>query len=139
MTLQGRATSEGTARYRERFRGVAAKDTRFEQNLWLSSSASDIPRRPRRGDRQRYAEAIARAVELGANVIDTGGQLPIPAQRARDRRRLKRSSTSGFVREELLICTKGGYIPFDSRLPSGRGGVRATSKRLRANGRRGSG
>ncbi|PYS97817.1 MAG: aldo/keto reductase, partial [Acidobacteria bacterium] len=38
MTLPGRATTEGTARYRERFRGVADEGHfRFEQNLWLSS------------------------------------------------------------------------------------------------------
>src|SRR2546430_41873 len=38
MTLHGFATSDGTARYSERFKGVAAEGHfRFEQNLWLSS------------------------------------------------------------------------------------------------------
>src|ERR687885_435514 len=73
MPLDGSATTEGTARYRDRFKGRAAENHfRLEQNLWLSSigigtylgdwdEATD----------ERYTQAVVRAVELGANVIDT--------------------------------------------------------------------
>src|SRR3954471_1618123 len=73
MPITGYATLDGTARYRERFKGRAAENHfRLEQNLWLSSigigtylgnwdEATD----------KRYADAVTRAVELGANVIDT--------------------------------------------------------------------
>ncbi len=38
MPLEGRATTEGTARYRDRFPVAAAEQHfRFEQSLWLSS------------------------------------------------------------------------------------------------------
>jgi len=38
VSLQGFATTEGTASYSERFRATAAEGHfRFEQNLWLSS------------------------------------------------------------------------------------------------------
>ena len=73
MPIDGWATFEGTARYRERFREVAAADHfRKRQDLWLSSIGVGTYL----GDADdetdaRYAEAVTRAVELGANVIDT--------------------------------------------------------------------
>ena len=35
--------------------------------------------------------------------------------------------TSGgdFAREEIVVCTKGGYLPFDGQPPAGQAGVRA--------------
>jgi aryl-alcohol dehydrogenase-like predicted oxidoreductase len=38
---------------------------------------------------------------------------------------LKQLASAGFAREELVICTKGGYLPFDSQPPAGQAGVRA--------------
>ena len=73
MPLTGSATLEGTARYRDRFKDQAAENHfRNEQNLWLSSiglgtylgvedDTTDA----------KYTAAGVRAVELGANVIDT--------------------------------------------------------------------
>lgn len=127
MTLQGRATNEGTAHYRERFDGVAA-DThfRFEQNLWLSSIGVGTYLGDADEETDRlYAEAIARAVELGANVIDTAANYRFQRSERAIGDALRQSSANGFAREELLICTKGGYIPFDSEAPAGREGARA--------------
>ena len=127
MTLQGFATTEGTARYRERFRGRAADGHfRFEQNLWLSSvgigtylggadEATDLA----------YASAVERAAELGANVIDTAANYRFQRSERSIGEALRRLSASGFGRDELVVCTKGGYIPFDSRPPAGQAGVRA--------------
>ena len=73
MPIDGWATLDGTARYRERFREVAAPaHFRQQQELWFSS----IGMGTYLGDADdetdaRYAEAVTRAVELGANVIDT--------------------------------------------------------------------
>ena len=126
MSLQGRATSEGTTRYRERFRGVAVEEHfRFEQNLWLSSIGvgTYLGNADEETDRA-YAEAIARAVELGANVIDTAANYRFQRSERAIGDALGQLSARGFAREEFLICTKGGYIPFDSRPPAGQSGVR---------------
>ena len=64
MSLDGWATSAGTARYRERFRETADKDHfRKGQDLWLSSIGVGTYL----GDADdetdsRYAEAVTRAV-----------------------------------------------------------------------------
>ena len=62
MTLPGHATTEGTARYRERFRGVAAEGHfRFEQNLWLSSvGVGTYLGGPDEETDRAYADAVAR-------------------------------------------------------------------------------
>jgi aryl-alcohol dehydrogenase-like predicted oxidoreductase len=120
MLIAGSATPEGTTRYRERFKDSAATN-HFKQgrDLWLSSigvgtylgdadDATDA----------RYTQAVVRAVELGANVIDTAANY-----------RFQRSERSigaaldvltkerGLSRDEIIVCTKGGYLPFDGAAP----------------------
>ena len=61
---------------------------------------------------QNYTRAIVRAVELGVNVIDSAANY-----------RFQRSERSigqalqTLARDELVICTKGGYLPFDGVPP----------------------
>jgi aryl-alcohol dehydrogenase-like predicted oxidoreductase len=120
MSLNGYATLEGTARYRERFKERAAENHfRHEQNLWLSSigigtylgnwdAATD----------ERYTEAITRAVELGVNVIDTASNYRF--QRSERSIGAALGSLTGertATRDEFIICTKGGYLPFDNEPP----------------------
>jgi aryl-alcohol dehydrogenase-like predicted oxidoreductase len=127
MSLPGHATTEGTARYRERFRGVAAEGHfRFEQNLWLSSiGTGTYLGDPDEETDRAYAESVARAVELGANVIDTAANYRFQRSERSIAGALRRLDAEGFGRDELVVCTKGGYIPFDSRPPAGQAGVRA--------------
>ncbi|HEX3559518.1 MAG TPA: aldo/keto reductase [Pyrinomonadaceae bacterium] len=127
MTLQGHATTEGTARYRERFSGAAAEGHfRFEQNLWLSSigTGTYLGQWDEETDRA-YADAITRAVELGANVIDTAANYRFQRSERSIAEALLALRAGGFARDELVVCTKGGYLPFDSRPPAGQEGVRA--------------
>ena len=62
MTLPGHATAEGTRRFSERFRGVAADGHfRFEQNLWLSSvGVGTYLGGPDEETDRAYADAVAR-------------------------------------------------------------------------------
>jgi aryl-alcohol dehydrogenase-like predicted oxidoreductase len=127
MSLKGRATNEGTARFVERFRGVAAEGHfRFEQKLWLSSIGvgTYLGQWDEETDRA-YADAITRAVELGANVIDTAANYRFQRSERSIGEALRRLNAAGFTREELVVCTKGGYLPFDSRPPAGQAEVRA--------------
>ena len=58
--------------YRERFPQAATDHFRAAQNLWLSSiGIGTYLGQPEDETDRRYTEAIVRAVELGANVIDT--------------------------------------------------------------------
>src|SRR3989440_2617032 len=127
MTLPGHATAEGTRRFSERFRGVAAeRHFRFEQNLWLSSvGVGTYLGGPDEETDRAYADAVARAVELGANVVDTAANYRFQRSERSVGEAMRRLTEQGFAREELVVCTKGGYLPFDSRPPAGQAGVRA--------------
>jgi len=127
MTLPGHATAEGTRRFSERFRGVAAEGHfRFEQNLWLSSvGVGTYLGGPDEKTDRAYADAVARAVELGANVVDTAANYRFQRSERSVGEAMRRLTEQGFAREEIVVCTKGGYLPFDSRPPAGQEGVRA--------------
>ncbi len=120
MTLPGPATLDGTSRYRERFKKHAAENHfRYEQNLWLSSIGigTYLGNADEATDR-RYVEAIARAVELGANVIDAAANYRFQRSERSIGKALAVLTERGFAREEILICTKGGYLPFDGAPPT---------------------
>jgi len=127
MTLAGHATTEGTTTYRERFRDSAAEGHfRFEQNLWLSSvGVGTYLGDPDEETDNAYTEAITRAVELGVNVIDTAANYRFQRSERSVGEALRNLKAAGFGREELVVCTKGGYLPFDTHPPAGQSGVRA--------------
>jgi len=124
--ISGYATAAGTARYRDRFPqlNAAGHFRRTEHvpqvnELWLSSigigtylgDADDTADRA-------YTESITCALRHGVNVVDTA----INYRNQRSERNvgaaLKQVIASGqFVRDEVLICTKAGYMPFDSDVP----------------------
>jgi aryl-alcohol dehydrogenase-like predicted oxidoreductase len=113
------ATLEETARYRERFAGVLASNHFRQQNdLWLSSIG--IGTYLGNADEEtdaRYTEAISRAVALGANVIDTASNYRFQRSERSIGKALRDLQQQGFARSELVICTKGGYLPFDGAPP----------------------
>lgn len=65
-----------------------------------------------------YTNAIVRAVQLGCNVIDTAANYRFQRSERSIGKALKAlASEHGVAREELVICTKGGYLPFDGSPP----------------------
>lgn len=119
MSIKGSATLEGTKRYRERFGDTAALGHfREQQNLSLSSIGTGTYL----GDADdetdaRYAEAVTRAVELGANVVDTAANYRFQRSERSIGEALRVLTKKGFARDEIIICTKGGYLPFDGAPP----------------------
>jgi aryl-alcohol dehydrogenase-like predicted oxidoreductase len=120
MSPSDHATPEGTARYRERFSGRAAKNHfRVQHSLQLSSIGigtylgnADEP------TDTRYKEAAVRAVQLGVNVIDSAANYRFQRSERSIGAALKTLTTEhGFTRDELVLCTKGGYLPFDGAPP----------------------
>ncbi len=119
MSITNNATGEGTARYRDRFPDAAEGHFRECQQLWLSSIGigTYLGNADDRTD-QAYAATVARAVELGANVIDTASNYRFQrSERAIGNALRQLIETKGFSRDELVICTKGGYLPFDGAPP----------------------
>ena len=120
MPIDGYATLEGTARYRERFKGRSAENHfRLEQNLWLSSiGIGTYLGRNDEGTDARYTESVRRAVEHGANLIDTAANYRFQRSERSIGAALRHLTEERICeRDELVICTKGGYLPFDGAPP----------------------
>jgi aryl-alcohol dehydrogenase-like predicted oxidoreductase len=118
--MSTRATSAGTERYRVRFAEHAAQDHfRQQQDLILSSIGigTYLGNADETTDRA-YTGAVVRAVQLGANVIDSAANYRFQRSERSIGEALKILTTEhGFAREEFVICTKGGYLPFDGAPP----------------------
>jgi len=120
MRLPGHATPEGTDRYRGRFAAkVAEGHFRRYHDLWLSSIGlgTYLGDEDDRTDRQ-YRDAVTRAVEMGCNVLDSA----INYRHQRSERvvgeALRFLLRSGrAARDEIVVATKGGFIPFDGGYP----------------------
>ncbi|HEX8709045.1 MAG TPA: aldo/keto reductase [Pyrinomonadaceae bacterium] len=120
MPVNGYATLEGTTRYRERFSGrVAENHFRLEQDLWLSSiGIGTYLGQPNEETDRRYSDAVVRAVELGANLIDTAANYRFQRSERSIGAALRHLTESGIcARDEVVVCTKGGYLPFDGKPP----------------------
>lgn len=121
MPIKGFATQDGTSSYRERFKEkLAVNNFRLQQNILLSSigigtylgnwdEATD----------KNYADAVTRAVELGCNVIDTAANYRFQrSERSIGTALSQLIENNNFKRDEIVICTKGGYLPFDGAPPA---------------------
>ena len=125
--LPGHATAEGTARYRNRFPQLrdAGHFRRPEhvpgvRELWLSSiGLGTYLGEPDDEADRHYTAAITTAQCSGINVLDTA----INYRHQRSERNigvaLKHRIESGELkRDEVVVCTKAGYLSFDGNLPS---------------------
>src|SRR5215211_396888 len=114
------ATAEATVRYYERFADHAANGHFREQHgLVLSSiGIGTYLGNPDETTDRNYADAVTQAVQLGINVIDTAANYRFQRSERSIGRALKTlAGDHGISRDELVICTKGGYIPFDGAPP----------------------
>lgn len=116
------ATETGTQRYAQRFAHLAADHFRPRYGLYMSSIGlgtylGGVEEATSAG----YVESIVAAVENGCNVIDTA----VNYRHMRSERdvgaALARLFASGQAqRDELIVCTKGGFLPFDGAPPADR-------------------
>ena len=120
MSLSGSATLEGTTRYRERSKNNAAeKHFRDAQGLVFSSlGIGTYLGNPDEDTDARYCNAVIKSVQLGANVIDTAANYRFQrSERAIGDALKSLTENAGYARDEIVICTKGGYLPFDGAPP----------------------
>ena len=119
MKIPGQASLAGTDRYRKRFADkLPSEHFRQAQDLWLSSiglgtylgnydDATD----------QQYHQAVVTAVGAGCNVIDSAINYRLQRSERSIGTALKELGGQGFNRDEIVVATKGGFIPYDGTPP----------------------
>jgi aryl-alcohol dehydrogenase-like predicted oxidoreductase len=115
MPVPGWATPDGTAAYARRFQDRAA-DGHFRscQGLLLSSiGLGTYLGEPDAETDAAYTAAVERAFALGCNVFDTA----INYRFQRSERSIG-AAVRTLPREELLICTKAGFLTPDGEMPA---------------------
>lgn len=120
MSLPGWATAEGTAAYRRRFEGrLPPEHFRGFGGLQVSSiGLGTYLGDPDPATDELYRQAVARAVELGCNLIDSAINYRFQRSERSIGAALKELAARGFSRNEIVIATKGGFIPFDGSPPT---------------------
>jgi aryl-alcohol dehydrogenase-like predicted oxidoreductase len=119
MGQPGWATAEGTAKYRQRFQGKIPEG-HFREFHGLSVSSVGIG--TYLGDHDAatddlYRQAVVRAVELGCNVIDSAINYRFQRSERAIGVVLKETAAKGYDRGEIVLATKGGFLPFDGAPP----------------------
>lgn len=113
------ATTEGTKRFAEKWRGRAA-DEHFREANGLVISSIGIGTYLGLSDERTdtaYAEAIVTAVENGINFIDSAINYRFQRSERSIAAALKQLAAKGISREKIVLCTKGGYLTPDGAMP----------------------
>jgi aryl-alcohol dehydrogenase-like predicted oxidoreductase len=114
------ATPEGTAAYRDRFSerlpaehfktldGLSVSSIGLGTYLGDSTDEADAA----------YTEAIRRALVMGCNLIDAAINYRCQRSERTIGRALKEAMEAGEIsRQEVVVATKGGFVPFDGSVP----------------------
>ena len=118
--LAGHATREGAHHYAARFAGRAAPGHFRETpaRLFLSSvGIGTYLGEPDLATDRAYADSIVAAVEGGFNLIDTAINYRFQRSERSVGAALKRLVSHGFSRDEVVICTKAGFLTPDGEMP----------------------
>ncbi len=115
------ATPEGTKRYANRFPEFL-KAGHYRDFMGLSVSSLGIGTylgRPDEADDRLYVEAVKAALQSGINLIDSAINYRCMRSERNIGQALREFVKEGKVaREEVVVCTKGGFIPFDGAPPA---------------------
>jgi aryl-alcohol dehydrogenase-like predicted oxidoreductase len=114
------ATKAGTTRYAAKFQGVAGDGHfRVAQDLVVSSvGIGTYLGQPNDTTDSSYTAAIVTAVQSGINVIDSAINYRLQRSERNVGAALKVVANKGFSRDEILVCTKGGYLTPDGAMPA---------------------
>jgi len=133
--IAGRATLNGTARFVERHASHFATDyfRSFTANrLRVSSIGLGTYLGECNGDDDRdYAETVHLALASGVSLVDTAINYRCQRSERAVGRALSRAVREGTAaRDEIVVCTKGGYIPLDDAPPATREEYQAYVERV---------
>jgi aryl-alcohol dehydrogenase-like predicted oxidoreductase len=125
--IKGHATAEGTQRFADRFPTLQTaghfrkpKHVPGPADLWFSSlGLGTYLGDPDEASDQLYTQAVEAALLSGINVFDSA----INYRHQRSERSvgtaLRRRIDSGDIqRDEVIVCTKAGYLSFDGSVPA---------------------
>ena len=120
--ITGYATPEGTTDYGRQAQAVP-EHFRLFQGCALASAGIGTYLGPEDPATDRlYRDAVMRAVELGVNLIDTAVNYRHQRSERAVGEALAQLIASGRLRRnEVVVATKGGFIPFDGAMPANAG------------------
>jgi len=116
----GCATPEGTRVFAARFDGRAAPG-HFRDWRGLMMSSIGIGTYLGEADAatdRNYTEAVSAAVHGGVNVVDAAINYRLQRSERSIGSALEKLFAAGFAREEILICTKAGFLTPDGEMPT---------------------
>lgn len=116
----GFATLEGTRHFAARFAKIAASG-HFRERNGLAISSIGIGTylgEPDAATDKAYRESIVTAVRSGLNLIDTAINYRLQRSERSVGAALRHLFADGFAREELVICTKAGFLTPDGEMPA---------------------
>ena len=129
LLIEGRATADGTRRLRKGFARTRAAD--FYRSIGNDVLVSSLGIGTYLGECDdsedaRYTVTIGAAIERGVNLIDTSINYRCQRSERAIGKALRNLFATGTIkRDEVVVCTKGGYIPLELSPPSTREDYRA--------------
>jgi aryl-alcohol dehydrogenase-like predicted oxidoreductase len=128
--IPGRATAAGTARFRARFASLDAGWFRSATGLGVDLSSVGFGTYLGEADAdtdRSYGDALRLAPTLGCNLIDTAVNYRCQFSERVIGSALHDLVAAGTIaRDEIVVCTKGGYLAFDGPPTDARGWVEET-------------
>jgi aryl-alcohol dehydrogenase-like predicted oxidoreductase len=118
--MPGSATAQGTLRYAARFQGRTAAGHFREVPSGLLFSSIGIGTylgEPDNATDEGYADAVVAAIEGGINVVDSAINYRLQRSERSIGAALKVVAAKGFSREEIVLCTKAGFLTPDGDMP----------------------
>jgi len=118
--IAGHATPQGTLRYASRFQGRSAAGHFREIASGLVFSSIGIGTYLGDPDDETdgaYAAAIAAAIKGGFNVVDSAINYRFQRSERAIGKALQQVAASGIPRNEIVLCTKAGFLTPDSDMP----------------------
>lgn len=122
--IKGHATIEGTRALRKRFAKARPENfyrplagDRFISSLGLGTYLGECDD----SEDARYTSVACAALECGVNLLDTAINYRCQRSERALGDALQRVLSRGTIRrEQIVVCTKGGYIPLDRNPPATR-------------------
>ena len=118
--MHGCATAQGTLRYAARFQGRAAPGHFRDVQAGLVLSSIGIGTylgEPDEATDKGYANAVVAAVEGGINVVDSAINYRLQRSERSVGTALRQLAAKGFPRDEIIVCTKAGFLTPDGEMP----------------------
>ena len=118
--MPGCATPQETLRYAARFQGRAAAGhfRNLPSDLVVSSvGIGTYLGEPDAATDKGYTDSVVAAVEGGINLIDSAINYRLQRSERSIGAALRALAGKGFAREELVLCTKAGFLTPDGEMP----------------------